>query len=75
MSLASASKEDLEWFAKTRPLVAAGDLRTLDMADLRRYRTLASSLDQRLETRLVKPLIVHHLSHSYTEFGFFAGLT
>lgn len=74
MSLASTSKEDLEWFAKTRPLVASGDLRTLDIADLHRYRTLASSLDQRLETRFVKPLVVHHLPHSYTQFGFFAGL-
>jgi hypothetical protein len=74
MSLAAASREDLEWFAKTRPLVASGDLRTLDMGDLHRYRTLASSLDQRVETRTVTPLVVHHLPHSYTQFGFFAGL-
>jgi len=74
MTLVSASKEDLEWFAKTRPLVASGDLRTLDMADLHRYRTLASSLDQRLETRVVRPLVVHHLPHSYTPFGFFPGV-
>jgi hypothetical protein len=75
MALESASKDDLEWFAKTRSLVAAGDLRTLDVADLRRYRTLASALDQRVETRVVNPLVVHHLPHSYTQFGFFAGVT
>ena len=75
MSRASASKEDLEWFAKTRPQVASGDLRTLDLADLRRYRTLASSLDERLGTRSVKPLVVHRLPHSYSQFGFFAGVT
>ena len=75
MSVLSASKEDLEWFASTRPLVASGDLRTLGVADLRRYRALASSLDKRLETQIVKPLVVHHLPHSYTQFGFFAGLT
>jgi len=75
MSLTSASKADLEWLAKTRPLVVSGDLRTLDMADLHRYRTLVSSLDQRGETRLVNPLAVHHLPHSYTQFGFFAGVT
>jgi hypothetical protein len=75
MSLVAASREDFEWFAKTRPLVASGDLRTLDMGDLHRYRVLASSLDQQAETRTVKPLVVHHLPHSYTQFGFFAGLT
>lgn len=75
MSLTSASREDWEWFTKMRPLVVSGDLRALDVADLRRYRTLSSSLEQRPETRVVKPLVVHHLPHSYTQFGFFAGVT
>jgi hypothetical protein len=71
----SASQEDMDWFASVRSLVAAGDLRTLGMADLHRYRALSSTLPPRPETRLVNPLVIHQLPHSYTQFGFVPGLT
>ena len=70
MSTMSASQEDLDWLTSVRPLVAAGDLRTLGVADLHRYRALSSTLGQS-----VNPLVVHHLAHSYTQFGFVPGLT
>ncbi len=74
-SMMSVSKEDLDWFTDTRPLVASGDLRSLGLEDLSRYRRLSTALGSRLETTSVKPLVVHHLSHSYTQFGSFAGVT
>ena len=73
-SMLSVSKEDLDWFATTRATVASGDLRTLSIEDLHRYRVLSSALGQRLHTHSVGPLTVHHLPHSYSEFGSFAGL-
>jgi hypothetical protein len=74
-SMMSVSKQDLDWFTDIRPLVASGDLRALSVDDLHRYRTLSTTLGQRLETTFVKPLLLHHLSHSYTQFGSFAGVT
>ena len=70
----SVSKEDLDWFTDIRPLVASGDLRALSVADLHRYRTLSTTLGQRLETTFVKPLLLHHLPHSCTQFGSFCGV-
>jgi hypothetical protein len=73
-SMMSVSKEDLDWFTTARGTVASGDLRTLSIEDLRRYRVLSSALGQRLHTHAVGPLTVHHLPHPYSQFGSFAGL-
>jgi hypothetical protein len=72
-SMVSVSKEDLDWFTTARVTVASGDLRSFSVEDLRRYRVLASTLGQHLHTHSVGPLTVHHLPHSYSQFGSFAG--
>jgi hypothetical protein len=74
-SMMSVSKEDLDWFTDTRPHVVSGDLRSLGIDDLSRYRRLSTALGSRLETTSVRPLVVHHLLHSYAQFGSFAGVT
>jgi hypothetical protein len=73
-SLASISKGELDWFARTRPLVLSNDLRSLSVEDLRRYRQLAAAIGGRLDAQGAGPLIVHRLPHSYAQFGSFAGL-
>ncbi len=75
VSMMSVSIEDLDWFTNTRSLVTSGDLRTLGMDELNRYRTLSKTLGQRLETHSVNPLAIHHLPHSYRQFGSMAGLS
>jgi len=74
-SVTSPSRDELDWFTNTRALVASGDLRTLNLDDLRRYRTLSTTLGQGLESHVIKPLVVYHLPHSYCQFGSFPGVT
>ena len=74
VSLASMSKEDVEWFARTRELVLRGELRDLAVADLRRYRELAANVGRRFDTARAGPVLIHSLPHSYSQFGSFAGV-
>ena len=72
--LSPAPDADREWFERTRARVNAGDLSDVSIADLRRYRELASRIGTGLRTRAAGPLVVHVLPHSYINFGVFAGI-
>jgi len=67
-SMTSIPNADLEWFAKTKPLVGSGDLRTLNVEDLTRYRELSKRVASRLQNGSGQ-LTVHHLPHSYIHLG------
>jgi hypothetical protein len=73
-SLLEASTEEVAWYVSTRQLVLAGDLRRLTVEDLTRYRGLAARLGLQATPHVAGPLIVHRLSHSYAQFGAFAGV-
>lgn len=73
-SLSPEPDEDREWFERTRPLVDAGEISDLSIADLRRYRELSTRIRRGVETRAAGPLVVHVLNHSYINFGAFPGV-
>jgi len=66
--------EDREWFARTQPLVDQGDLTTLTVADLHRYRELGSRIRRSSELPAAGPLVMHVLPHRYKAFETFVWL-
>ena len=60
--------EDREWFARTQPLVDQGDLTTLTVADLHRYRELESRIRRSSELPAAGPLVMHLLPNRYRAF-------
>jgi hypothetical protein len=72
--LSPAPEADRAWFERTRARVDAGDLSDVSIADLRRYRELATRIGNAVETRAAGPLVVHVLPYSYINFGVFAGI-
>jgi hypothetical protein len=71
--LSPAPDADRAWFERTRSRVDAGDLSDVSIADLRRYRELATRIGNGLKTRAAGPLVVHIMHHSYVNFGAFPG--
>jgi len=72
--LSPAPDADREWFERMRARVDAGDLSDVPIADLRRYRELATRIGNGVKTRAAGPLVVHVLRRSYINFGPFAGV-
>ena len=73
VSMSEEPATDREWFARTRALVDAGDISSLSIADLGRYRELAARTGCGTEIRAAGHLVMHVLPYSYREFGSFPG--
>lgn len=58
-SISSILKDDLDWFTHTQRLVEAGDLQSLSVDDLHRYRTLGGAISQRIAAFTAGPLLLH----------------
>lgn len=69
ISLATISAADIAWFSATRHVVLEGDLRTLNVTDLKRYRELSRVIGERLDSRSAGRLTVHYLPHRYEQAG------